>query len=47
MAEEETSVTLRVEPRSAEIGRRLCVSWIGDVAEGHWIGLFPSGIIKL
>ena len=43
MTEVDTLVTLRVEPRVAEVGRRLCVSWIGDVTEGHWIGLFPSG----
>ena len=43
MAEEQTLIILRVEPRVAEVGRRLCVSWTGDVTEGHWIGLFPSG----
>lgn len=46
MAEIDTMIVLKVEPRSAEIGRRLCLSWTGNVAEGHWIGLFPSGSIK-
>lgn len=43
MAEGQTLITLKVDPRVAEIGARLCLSWTGDVTEGHWIGLFPSG----
>ena len=44
MAEVQSLIALRVEPRVAEVGRRLCISWTGDdVTEGHWIGLFPSG----
>lgn len=37
-------ITLKVEPRLAEIGGRLFVTWTGDVTEQHWMGLFPSGI---
>ena len=40
----ESLIALRVEPRVAEVGRRLCISWSSDdVTVGHWIGLFPSG----
>lgn len=38
------SITLKVEPSSAEVGGRLCLSWTGNLTERHWIGLFPSGI---